>query len=611
MSKPYEEPTELIKNELKRRELKKQIITKAPSSEGFLLYVGMIYEYYYKAPFIRAWWHEIIALMLLDVLAGKISYLIITFAPRHRKTDLVIRMFATYALGMSRSSKDVKNALKLIYATYGGVLSAKTSSEAKAIVESEIYKYIFPQVKIKKDTDQKTDWALEGNATFFATSVQGTGTGVGADIYFVDDPIKASEEGSLLVRDAVWDFWTGSVVTRLEGIKASVYVMQRVHEDDLVGRLKKWLKEKDMLKKMVELNIPALNREETIELPPHTVDYHYEATENIAFINSTKENMRFRKSLTTDCVFLMRSKEFIHINKGEEVFISHSASYELELRVSFEETYTYKDYTVIRPPYTPLDENLFNIEELEDKRKDAYTWQTQYLQDPKPSKVGFFKEEWQQWLFPHEVDEGARYAFVDPAESQNPKADNRAIAMVRKLETYDKTVKTFVEDGRCGLWDIYEFCQHIFNFGLIYPDTPFYIELAGGGITLSTVLPQELLKFNASQQAKGLPQFSNAINWVKVDNQVSKNTIINLMQFPLSQHQLVFNTLMDETFKTQLKKELNAYNPDKTDNDDDCMDCISKSFFNRECSPKSHTIKITSSVRKKHSNKTNKKRWKF
>jgi len=611
MSKSYEDPTELIKNELKRRELKKQIITKAPSAEGFLLYVGMIYEYYYKAPFVRAWWHELFAKILIDVLAGKVSYTVISFAPRHRKTDLGVRMFVTYAFGMSRSHTDVKNALKAIYATYGGTLSIKTSTETKGIVESDIYNFIFPRVKMKKDVDQKHDWAMEGNAGLFATSVQGAGTGVGGDIYFLDDSIKASEEGSLTVRNTAWDFFLGSVLTRLEGLKAVVMIMQRLHEDDVVGRFLKWAEKNDILDKVVQLNIPALNKEKTIELPPHAVNVPCTATENIAFINSTKEAIKLTKSLDAERVYLLQPKEFITVEKGQEVFISHSASYELELRVSFEETYTYKDYTVVRPPYTPLDENLFNIEELEDKRKDAYTWQTQYLQDPKPSRVGFFKEEWQQWLFPHEVDEGARYAFVDPAESQNPKADNRAIAMVRKLETYDKTVKTFVEDGRCGLWDIYEFCQHIFNFGLVYPDTPFYIELAGGGITLSTVLPQELLKFNASQQAKGLPQFSNAINWVKVDNQVSKNTIINLMQFPLSQHQLVFNTLMDETFKTQLQKELNAYNPDKTDNDDDCMDCISKSFFNRECSPRSHTVKITSSVRKKHSNKTNQKRWKF
>jgi hypothetical protein len=589
-----------IKNELKRRTLKKEIIRRKPTAEGFLLYVEMIYEYYYKAPFIRAWWHPLLATILIDVLAGKVSHFIISFAPRHRKTDLVVRMFDSYAIGMSRVTVDVKNALKLIYATYGGTLSAKTSTETKSIVESEIYNFIFSEVKIKKDTDQKTDWAIEGNAAFFATSVQGAGTGVGADIYTLDDPIKANEEGSLVVRDGAWNFLKGSVFTRLEGLKSLIIIMQRIHEDDVVGRFMKYAKEHDFLDKVVTLNIPALNREEMMEVKANS-ELRYTATSKVALINSSKNELSINwdwEETTGHPPRKMKPNGHCSLQEKETLVIFNFHDWDIELRVSFEETYTYKDFRIIRPPYTPLDQNLFNREELEEKRKDAYTWQTQYLQDPKPTKVGFFKEEWMQWVYPHEVPQGARYITIDPAESLDSSADNRAIALCSKSETYDKTVKTFVEDGRCGLWNPYEFCHHIFRFGVQYSDAQVYIERAGGGITLSSVLPQELLKFNAKQQADGLPQFTNAINWRTPSNQVSKNQVINLMQFPLSQHALVFNVLMDENFKNQTKKEFNAYNPNKPDNDDDNLDAISKSYFYKECVPKPSVKIKTKSVRR-------------
>ncbi len=591
----------LIRNELKRRNTAKEIIRRRPTAEGFLVYVELIYTYYYKAPFIRAWWHPLLATILIDVLAGKVPYFIISFAPRHRKTDLVVRMFDSYALGMSRVSQDVKNALKLIYATYGGTLSAKTSTETKGIVESDIYTFIFSEVKMKKDTDQKTDWAIEGNAGFFATSVQGAGTGVGADIYTLDDPIKASEEGSLSVRDGAWDFFKGSVLSRLEGLKSVIIIMQRLHEDDIVGRFMKKVEADDIGEKVTVLNIPALNPEKLIELKPNVKNFEYKALENIAIINSTKSTINYSTSIGGERVMVISPKEHRVIQKGRVVYLHNPNGHEVELRVSFEEEYSYRDFSVIRPPYTPLDENLFSLEDLEDKRKDTYTWQTQYLQNPKPTKAGFFKEDWMRWIFPHEIADGAEYIFIDPAESQEASADNRAMALVSKSETIDKLVKTFVKDGRCGLWDIYSFCQHIFDFGLTYPKAQFYIELAGGGITLQTVFAKELLKFNASQQSKGLPQLSNSVNWIKPSNQISKNSIINLIQFPLTQHELVFNSLMDENFKGQMTKEFLAYNPNKMDNDDDCIDCISKSFYLKECVAKSFVKVKTKNTRRNKS----------
>jgi predicted phage terminase large subunit-like protein len=63
-------------------------------------------------------------------------------------------------------------------------------------------------------------------------------TGSGADLIIVDDPIKDMEEASsLLIRDAIHDWFTSVALTRLSPGGKVLIVMTRWHHDDLVGRL--------------------------------------------------------------------------------------------------------------------------------------------------------------------------------------------------------------------------------------------------------------------------------------------------------------------------------------------------------------------------------------
>lgn len=73
----------------------------------------------------------------------------------------------------------------------------------------------------------------------FATSVGGTLTGRGGNYIIIDDPMNAMDAMSRLERQRVWDWFTGTVGSRLDNKNegAIVVVMQRLHVDDLAGRL--------------------------------------------------------------------------------------------------------------------------------------------------------------------------------------------------------------------------------------------------------------------------------------------------------------------------------------------------------------------------------------
>ena len=74
-----------------------------------------------------------------------------------------------------------------------------------------------------------------------ATSVGGVLTGRGADLIIIDDPLKPSDAMSESRRTAANEWFDGTLYSRLnDKVRgAIVIIMQRLHEDDLVGHVLK------------------------------------------------------------------------------------------------------------------------------------------------------------------------------------------------------------------------------------------------------------------------------------------------------------------------------------------------------------------------------------
>jgi hypothetical protein len=72
-----------------------------------------------------------------------------------------------------------------------------------------------------------------------ATSIGGVLTGRGADFLLIDDPLKPEEALSTAMRRACNDWYDHTLYSRLNDKRYSriVIIMQRLHEDDLVGHV--------------------------------------------------------------------------------------------------------------------------------------------------------------------------------------------------------------------------------------------------------------------------------------------------------------------------------------------------------------------------------------
>lgn len=139
--------------------------------------------------------------------------------------------FPSWALGKYPDTK-------FILSTYGASLSEKAGQAARDVMNSEKYKSIFPNVKLRQDTKAKARWMTNQGGSFTAVGVGGPITGTGAEIILCDDLVKdRAEAESQVVQNGVWEYYRSTLYSRLEGFGAVIVIMQRWTTYDLVGRL--------------------------------------------------------------------------------------------------------------------------------------------------------------------------------------------------------------------------------------------------------------------------------------------------------------------------------------------------------------------------------------
>jgi predicted phage terminase large subunit-like protein len=92
-------------------------------------------------------------------------------------------------------------------------------------------------MRLARETDSEIHTTLRGRR--YATSIQGTLTGLGGNLFIIDDPLKPGDAPSDVTREGVIEWYRGTLVTRPDDKRAArrIVVMQRIHVDDLVGYL--------------------------------------------------------------------------------------------------------------------------------------------------------------------------------------------------------------------------------------------------------------------------------------------------------------------------------------------------------------------------------------
>ena len=180
--------------------------------------------------FLLAPYIELMASRLEDCRSGKIRRLIVNLPPRSLKSHCVSIAFTAWLLGHNP-------AVQIIAASYGQDLADKLARDTRTIMEADWYRALFPtRLSARKAVN---DFATTAGGIRMATSVGGVLTGRGADVIIIDDPLKPDQALSDVGRKAVNEWYDNTLLSRLNNKRTGciIIVMQRLHQDDLVGHV--------------------------------------------------------------------------------------------------------------------------------------------------------------------------------------------------------------------------------------------------------------------------------------------------------------------------------------------------------------------------------------
>ena len=139
------------------------------------------------APYLPTWHIQAIAYQLARIRRGEITRLIINMPPRHLKSLTVTVAFTAFLLGLE--------PWRRIYTiSYGNELSSKHASDFRSIVESVWFQRAFAKMRIARSVGDEVFTTDRGYRK--STSVAGTLTGLGGDLFIIDDPQKPADAQS-------------------------------------------------------------------------------------------------------------------------------------------------------------------------------------------------------------------------------------------------------------------------------------------------------------------------------------------------------------------------------------------------------------------------------
>jgi len=163
--------------------------------------------------------------------------MIVNMPPRHGKSRTA-SYFVEWRLGHNIHEKIMTGSYNEVLSTTFAKGVRNAISEVKADASRIVYSDIFPDTKIKHGDAAMNLWSLEGGYNnYLATSPTGTATGFGASILIIDDLIKSAlEANNAEVLEKHWEWFTNTMISRLEEGAKVIIVMTRWHSEDLAGR---------------------------------------------------------------------------------------------------------------------------------------------------------------------------------------------------------------------------------------------------------------------------------------------------------------------------------------------------------------------------------------
>lgn len=186
-------------------------------------------------------------------------------------TELVIKSFISWCFALNPRCR-------FLHLSYSDILANDNSETVRNIMQEELYKTLFPNSTLASEKGSAKRWKTKAGGELYAVSTQGQVTGFGAgnvdadpeidkmdggnDVFvfddhtnemlsmigaksnvfqgaiMIDDPLKADDAASDLIRERINQRFENTIRNRVNSRRTPIIIiMQRLHEHDLCGYL--------------------------------------------------------------------------------------------------------------------------------------------------------------------------------------------------------------------------------------------------------------------------------------------------------------------------------------------------------------------------------------
>ena len=171
---------------------------------------------------------DLMADVLMRTTSGGRKRVIFDLPPGHMKSLLVSVLYTAWRLGVNPSEK-------IICISYGDDLTHDLSRKARLVMQSGLYRSIFPGTVLDKKAEDPITTTKGGQR--YATAVGSDIAGFRANLIVIDDPMQPAEVASELAKQKLRDWYYGVVAQRLldQSTGVIILVMHRLAPDDLTA----------------------------------------------------------------------------------------------------------------------------------------------------------------------------------------------------------------------------------------------------------------------------------------------------------------------------------------------------------------------------------------
>jgi len=180
--------------------------------------------------FIAGSHHKIFGEKLERVARGELKRLIVNMPPRHTKSEFASYLFPAWVMGQ-------KPQTKIIQATHTAELAVGFGRKVKNLLDSEIYRDVFPDIQLARDAKASGRWSTDMGGEYYAVGVGGALAGRGADLCIIDDPVSEQDALSPAALDNIYEWYTSGPRQRLQPGGSIIIVMTRWSIRDLTAKV--------------------------------------------------------------------------------------------------------------------------------------------------------------------------------------------------------------------------------------------------------------------------------------------------------------------------------------------------------------------------------------